>query len=73
MVASANLCHCSSTAELEHLAVDGDVLTRMQNAVRTLLQGLGEDPSRDGLVDTPRVSAHCDLSVHSTFLDVHKR
>ncbi len=28
--------------------------TEMKDAVRTLLQGLGEDPDRDGLLDTPK-------------------
>ena len=32
-------------------------LLRMQSAVRTLLLGVGEDPDREGLVDTPKVSA----------------
>jgi GTP cyclohydrolase I len=32
-------------------------LARMEAAVQQLLLGVGEDPSREGLVDTPRVSA----------------
>lgn len=31
-------------------------MERMQQAVRVLLQGLGEDVNREGLRDTPKVS-----------------
>jgi GTP cyclohydrolase I len=31
-------------------------LQRMQEAVRVLLAGVGEDVTREGLVDTPKVS-----------------
>jgi GTP cyclohydrolase I len=32
-------------------------LERMEAAVQQLLVGVGEDPAREGLIDTPRVSA----------------
>ena len=34
---------------------DDSRLNRMQQAVRTLLAGLGEDSNREGLIDTPKV------------------
>lgn len=34
---------------------DKDKLARMEQAVRVLIQGLGEDLSREGLRDTPKV------------------
>jgi GTP cyclohydrolase I len=30
-----------------------DKMKRMETAVKTILEGIGEDPARDGLVDTP--------------------
>lgn len=35
---------------------DRDKLTRMEQAVRVLIQGLGEDLEREGLRDTPKVA-----------------
>ena len=32
-------------------------LRAMQGCVRTLLKGVGEDPDREGLRDTPKVSS----------------
>ena len=32
---------------------------RLQDAVRVLIQGLGEDVAREGLRDTPKVGACC--------------
>jgi hypothetical protein len=31
-------------------------LERMKDSVRNLLVGIGEDPTREGLLDTPKVS-----------------
>ena len=40
-------------------------LQRMQEAVRVLLAGIGEDVAREGLVDTPKVGClSCRLTVH---------
>ena len=40
-------------------------LERMQEAVRALLEGVGEQPQREGLLDTPKVrwSRGCGLCV----------
>jgi GTP cyclohydrolase I len=51
------MCQCSSAAELLRLGEQAVTLERMQMAVRVLLRELGEDVTREGLVDTPRVSA----------------
>ena len=49
-------CSCSSSADLAVLSGDqAAVLGRMEEAVEVLLRGLGEDPTREGLRDTPRV------------------
>ena len=47
----------SSTASEDTLEIgEADVsLTRLQEAVRLLLGGIGEDISREGLRDTPKV------------------
>lgn len=52
-----NLCHCDSLADLP-AASEGreEELEHMASAVHQLLVGVGEDPAREGLVDTPRVS-----------------
>ena len=57
-----SLCHCDSVASLAAdgaRAADGEaqeaLLGRMEGAVTQLLLGVGEDPAREGLVDTPRV------------------
>lgn len=50
------LCQCSSSAELEGMDLADGTLDSMQAAVRVLIEGVGEDPSREGLLDTPRVS-----------------
>lgn len=34
---------------------DGECVAQMQQAVRLLLECIGEDVSREGLVDTPKV------------------
>lgn len=39
---------------------------RMQAAVRTLLAGVGEDPDRQGLRDTPKVSHHPQIIIPTT-------
>ncbi len=53
-----NMCHCDSVASLPGAAegLEEQELARMQAAVHQLLVGVGEDPEREGLVDTPRVS-----------------
>lgn len=33
---------------------------RAERAIRELLEAIGEDPSRDGLLDTPARAAHVD-------------
>ena len=41
-------------------SADTDLLetqTRLQEAVRTLITGIGEDVKRDGLRDTPKVTS----------------
>ena len=52
-----HLCHCSSLVDLP-AASEGreQELAHMASAVHQLLVGVGEDPAREGLVDTPRVS-----------------
>jgi GTP cyclohydrolase I len=37
----------------DHAAVDGFDLARIERAVREILIAIGEDPDRDGLLDTP--------------------
>lgn len=51
------MCHCDSVASLPGAAegLEEQELARMQAAVHQLLVGVGEDPEREGLVDTPRV------------------
>jgi GTP cyclohydrolase I len=46
----------SSALELERMELADDTLEKMQEAVKTLIHGVGEDPSREGLLETPRVS-----------------
>lgn len=71
------LCHCDSRAALnESPAVASseeaaEALRRpLEAAVHTLLLGVGEDPTREGLVDTPRVrqgtriARGCELRRH---------
>lgn len=57
-------CGCNSVQDLGQLQGAAQ-LERMQAAVELLLRGLGEDPQREGLRDTPRVglgaaSARCN-------------
>ena len=47
---------CSSAIELDRMGLAEDTLEKMQEAVKTLIHGVGEDPSREGLLETPRVS-----------------
>ena len=54
MVAALPCKSCNSSADLTRVAPGQ--LVHMQQAVTTLLRGLGEDPEREGLRDTPRVS-----------------
>ncbi|KAL4437290.1 hypothetical protein ABPG75_004429 [Micractinium tetrahymenae] len=51
-----SMCHCDSVASLPGAAegLEEQELARMQAAVHQLLVGVGEDPEREGLVDTPR-------------------
>ena len=46
---------CSSILELEKMELADGTLEKMQAAVKTLILGVGEDPSREGLLETPRV------------------
>lgn len=55
-------CLCNSNADLSAIS-DTVVLGRMQAAVKVLLQGLGEDIEREGLVDTPRRVAKAWLDI----------
>lgn len=53
---SKSLRHICSTTDIASLSEsDKCYLKKMQNAVTVLLKGIGEDPSREGLRDTPRV------------------
>jgi GTP cyclohydrolase I len=53
---SKSLRHLSSTTDITSLSEsDKCYLTKMQAAVTVLLKGIGEDPLREGLRDTPRV------------------
>lgn len=53
----SRLCQCSSVAAIQAMDVEHSAgLEKMQRAVVTLLEGLGEDTEREGLRDTPRVS-----------------
>lgn len=53
---SKSLRQLSSTTDIASLSEsDKCYLTQMQDAVEVLLKGIGEDPSREGLRDTPRV------------------
>jgi len=47
---------CSSALELDRMELADGTLEKMQEAVKTLIHGVGEDPSREGLLETPRVS-----------------
>jgi len=64
VVQHASMCHCDSLADLP--VEDGQEealhakLAGMEAAVHQLLLGVGEDPEREGLVDTPRVSRAVD-------------
>ena len=51
-----HLCHCNSSSDLDVAGPMNEKLERMQNAVKILLEEIGEDLSREGLIDTPRVS-----------------
>lgn len=62
--AKATLCQCNSSANLGPLPSDG-VRHSMEAAVEVLLRGLGEDVNREGLRDTPRVSARAELGAVS--------
>ncbi len=50
------LCQCNSSTELEGMDLADGMLESMQEAVKILIEGIGEDPTREGLLDTPRVS-----------------
>ena len=56
------LCHCDSRRSLDDMAKGDEqpgsqpALAAMEAAVGQLLVGVGEDPAREGLIDTPRVS-----------------
>lgn len=45
----------------------------MQNAVRTLLLGVGEDPLREGLLDTPQRVAKSLMEMARGYHTVHSR
>lgn len=47
---------CSSALELDSMELAEGTLEKMQEAVKTLIHGVGEDPLREGLLETPRVS-----------------
>jgi GTP cyclohydrolase I len=47
---------CSSALELDRMELADGTLEKMQEAVKTLIHGVGEDPLREGLLETPRVS-----------------
>ena len=51
------LCTCDSTGDvsLDPAEPQAEQLAGMEHAVHQLLLGVGEDPAREGLVDTPRV------------------
>jgi GTP cyclohydrolase IA len=55
-----------------HDAVDGSVidLPRIEAAVREILEAIGEDPSRDGLIQTP---ARVARSMAEQFAGLHQR
>ena len=57
MVATNRFSTCSSALELDRMELTDGTVDKMQAAVRTLIQGVGEDPTREGLLETPRVSA----------------
>lgn len=51
------MCTCNSALDVSQLDMqDEQQLERMEEAVGVLLRCIGEDPSREGLIDTPRVS-----------------
>lgn len=47
---------CNSALELDRMELADGTLEKMQEAVKTLIHGVGEDPTREGLLETPRVS-----------------
>ena len=59
---SARTAHCATSNAAEalcdddfaHGGVDGATLRKMAGAVRVLIDGIGENADREGLVDTPR-------------------
>lgn len=54
--------HIDSTCSLADAAPGSQEEAQLQNmeaAVKQLLVNVGEDPLREGLVDTPRVSGDC--------------
>ncbi len=55
---SLALRHCSSTqldlASLEKVGID--TMQQMEEAVEVLIRGVGEDLTREGLLNTPKVS-----------------
>lgn len=55
MVVSNRFSTCSSAVELDCMGLADGTVDKMQAAVRTLIHGVGEDPSREGLIETPRV------------------
>lgn len=58
-----HLTYCNSSSDLDVAGPINDRLERMQKAVKILLEEIGEDLSREGLIDTPRVSR----SEHESF------
>ena len=50
------LCTCDRDVRLDTAdEPQAEQLAGMEHAVHQLLLGVGEDPAREGLVDTPRV------------------
>ena len=46
---------CGKCSSSSALTVGAGAMQHMQAAVRVLIEGVGEDSGREGLLDTPRV------------------
>lgn len=53
--------HSDGSDDASVVCTDFEKLERLENAARAIIQGIGEDPDREGLRDTPKVMAVFDV------------
>lgn len=78
LLSSKQSVHCLCSALRFQMAPTGqtrdkDKLARMEHAVRVLVQGLGEDLTREGLRDTPKVRREARVVMARRLTAVYER